>query len=167
MKDRTFDIIAGSIFAVAGTFFVVASRGLTTSSYGSAVGPDAFPTLLGSILVFLGGLSIIRNLKTGTPGKTVSAAPPGTTASGTDYKKLGALICFLAIYIGIFEPLGYVLSTFTFLLATFLLLEPKRPVRKALIAAVFSGTVYFLYVVLLQGTLPPFPEFFAGLAGSR
>ena len=49
--NKKFDILSGTAFLAVGVFFIVASRGITSSSYGSNVGPSVFPTLLGVILV--------------------------------------------------------------------------------------------------------------------
>ena len=44
-------------------------------------------------------------------------------------------------------------------------MDPKQIWKSLLIAAFFSAFVYVGYVVVFQGTLPPFPEFLAGLFG--
>ena len=66
------------------------------------------------------------------------------------------------LYILLFEPLGYVISTFLYLVFVFLVMERKKPLFALLIAAFFSAAVYIAYVVVLQGTLPPFPEWLIG-----
>lgn len=48
-----FDRIASILFLATGVLFIVGSRQLASSSYGSSVGPDIFPLLLGIILVLL------------------------------------------------------------------------------------------------------------------
>ena len=41
-------------------------------------------------------------------------------------------------------------------------MDRKKPLFAVLIAAFFSAAVYIAYVVVLQGTLPPFPEWLIG-----
>ncbi|MFA4949117.1 MAG: tripartite tricarboxylate transporter TctB family protein [Candidatus Krumholzibacteriia bacterium] len=146
--------MAGTAFLAVGAFFVAASRGISKSSYGSNVGPAVFPTLLGIILMALSVIVIYA---------AVTAKGTGKPASGRNYKRLAALIGATIVYIAIFEPLGYVISTFLFLTFVFQLMERKNLVKSLLISAIFSVVVYAAYVVLLQGNLPPFPEFLTNL----
>jgi putative tricarboxylic transport membrane protein len=41
-------------------------------------------------------------------------------------------------------------------------MERKKLLSAILIAAFFSCAVYTVYVIVLQGTLPPFPEWLGG-----
>jgi putative tricarboxylic transport membrane protein len=154
--NRRFDIISGGVFLVIGAFFVTASRGISKSSYGSNVGPAVFPTLLGGFLILLSLMVIATAMKT-----KQTAAKEG--AKG--YGRLALLILAMLVYIALFEPLGYVISTFVFLVFLFQLVERKNLVRSILISAGFSAFVYIGYVVLLQGNLPAFPEFLSTLLG--
>lgn len=156
MIDKRFDILAGTGFLAIGAFFVTASTGITQSSYGSKVGPSAFPMLLGILLIMLSLMVIYGAAKLKGEGK----AP-----TGRKYARLAILIAATIAYIVIFEPLGYVISTFLFLTFVFQLMERKALLKSVLISAVFSGVVYVAYVSLLQGTLPPFPDFLTALAG--
>ncbi|PKL07290.1 MAG: tripartite tricarboxylate transporter TctB family protein [Spirochaetae bacterium HGW-Spirochaetae-9] len=152
--NKRFDVMAGTGFLAIGVFFVAASRGITRSSYGSNVGPAVFPTLLGIILI---GLSII------VISKAIAYKGTEKVIANLNYRRLAALIGAIAVYIVIFEPLGYVISTFIFLSFVFQLMERKKLLKSLLISAIFSSVVYVTYVVLLQGNLPPFPEFLTNL----
>ena len=48
-----FDRIASVLFLAIGVLFIIGSQQLGSSSYGSSVGPDIFPLILGIILVLL------------------------------------------------------------------------------------------------------------------
>lgn len=152
--NKKFDIVSGTAFLAVGAFFIVASRGITSSSYGSNVGPSVFPTLLGILLVVLSLMVIYA-----------AATYKGAEKKSKDLAlgKLFLLIGAIILYILIFEPAGYVISTFLFLSFAFQLMERGKLWKSFLVAAVFSGAVYLVYVVLLQGTLPAFPEFLAGI----
>ena len=41
--SKTFDRYAGIIFFIIGALFIIESRKISASSYGSNVGPDIFP----------------------------------------------------------------------------------------------------------------------------
>lgn len=154
MINKKFDILSGTAFLAVGVFFIVASRGITSSSYGSNVGPSVFPTLLGVILVGLSVVVIYSAITWKAEEKKNSAMAVG---------RLFALIGAIVAYILIFEPAGYVISTCLFLTFAFQLMERGKLWKSFLIAALFSGVVYGVYVVLLQGTLPAFPEFLTEL----
>ena len=51
--DIKFDRIAAIVFLAVGVLFIIGSRSIASSSYGSVVGPDIFPFFLGILLVIL------------------------------------------------------------------------------------------------------------------
>jgi putative tricarboxylic transport membrane protein len=153
MSNKTFDTIAGCVFLIIGMFFITASMGISQSSYGSKVGPNIFPTGLGAILVLLSIIVIAqaRRVKPATKEKEQK-----------NYKRFALVLSSTFLYILLFEALGYVISTFLYLIFVFQVMERKKPFYSILIAAFFSVAVYIVYVVVLQGTLPPFPEWLGG-----
>ncbi|MDA8124649.1 MAG: tripartite tricarboxylate transporter TctB family protein [Deltaproteobacteria bacterium] len=153
MANKTFDTIAGCVFLIVGVFFIVASTGISASSYGSKVGPNIFPTGLGTILVLLSVIVIAQARR---------AAPEAEKKQQRNYKRFALVLSSTFLYVLLFETLGYVISTFLYLLFVFQVMDRKRPLIAVLIAAVFAAAVYIVYVVVLQGTLPPFPEWLIG-----
>ena len=149
LPNKTFDTIAGCVFLIVGVFFITASMGISKSSYGSNVGPNIFPLGLGAVLVFLSLIVIYkaRGYKTSPQEKT-----------RRDYKRFALVLSATLAYILLFEPLGYVISTFIYLTLVFQVMERKKLLTAILIAVFFALAVYGVYVVVLQGTLPPFPE---------
>jgi putative tricarboxylic transport membrane protein len=145
---KTFDTIAGCAFLVVGFFFVLGSQGISRSSYGSNVGPDVFPFGLGIILMLLAVIVIYqaRRLKDNAKGK-----------GARDTNRLGFLLLATIVYVFVFEMLGYVISTFLYLVFVFQVMERKRLFASIAISAFFSCFVYYIYVTVFQGTLPPLP----------
>jgi putative tricarboxylic transport membrane protein len=156
MPNKTFDTIAGCLFLVVGMFFITASTGISKSSYGSNVGPNIFPLGLGAILVLLSGIVITQARR--YPTAVVEKGKRNT-------KRFALVLLSTFIYILLFEPLGYVISTFLYLIFVFQVMERKKPLFTILIAAFFSLVVYTVYVIVLQGVLPPFPEWLVGGEG--
>lgn len=152
--NKRFDILAGGAFLAIGAFFVTASRGITKSSYGSNVGPAVFPTILGSLLILLSLMVIYKALASGKATKGGSVR---------DYGRLAVLVLATVVYILLFKPLGYMISTFLYLSFVFQFMERKRLLSSLLVSAGFSVAVYAAYVGLFQGNLPPFPEFLTAL----
>jgi putative tricarboxylic transport membrane protein len=149
MPNKTFDTIAGCAFLVSGMFFLVGSTGISKSSYGSNVGPSIFPFGLGAILIFLSMLVIYK-------ARNYRHAP--ATKGIRDYRRFALVLSATVVYVFVFEPLGYVISTFLFLTFVFQVMERKKLLHTLIISGLFSFSVYYLYVIVFQGTLPSFPE---------
>jgi putative tricarboxylic transport membrane protein len=147
--NKTFDTIAGSVFLVVGVFFIVGSMGITQSSYGSTVGPNVFPFGLGAILALLSIIVIYQ---------ARHRAGIAKEKREYDYTRFGLLLLATIVYIFVFEPLGYVISTFLYLVFVFQVMERKKLFASIVIAALFACSVYYVYVAVFQGTLPPLPD---------
>jgi putative tricarboxylic transport membrane protein len=143
-----FDRIASILFLATGVLFIVGSRQLASSSYGSSVGPDIFPLILGIILVLLSIRLFYETMVTKTQHSSKEKLL---------YKPF--LIIFFAtlVYILTLETIGYVITTFLFLFVCFQTMERSKVMTSLIISSCFSGLVYFLYVEVLKGTLPGWP----------
>ncbi|WP_232697154.1 tripartite tricarboxylate transporter TctB family protein [Brevibacillus daliensis] len=150
--NKTFDRYGSIIFAIIGVFFIVESTKISTSAYGSQVGPNIFPMGLGILLVLLSLRLFYETLR-------YTEAPKKETGTYQTYqtKRFVLILLCTILYAILLESLGYVISTFLFLLACFNLIEKGKWWPPVIVAAAFSGGVYFVYVDLLQGTLPGFP----------
>jgi putative tricarboxylic transport membrane protein len=147
--NKYFDRYASVIFALIGTLFVVESRNIATSAYGSQVGPNMFPMGLGILLILLSIRLFFESWKaSGGEGKS---AP-------LQHKRFLIILAATCLYAYFLEDIGYVIGTFLFLLAGFRVMGAESWWKSGLIALLFSGGVYYLYVDILQGTLPGFPS---------
>lgn len=146
-----FDRIASIVFLSIGVLFIIGSKNLSSSSYGSVVGPDIFPFILGIFLVLLS----IRLFYESFMSKGADKAK-----EKIEWKPF--LIIFVATlaYILTLETIGYVITTFAFLFVCFQTMERSKVVTSVLISAGFSGLVYVLFVEVLKGTLPGWPIWF-------
>lgn len=147
-----FDRVASVLFLAIGVLFIIGSKNLTGSSYGSAVGPDIFPLILGSILVLLG----IRLFH-----ETIITKNKYSSKEQIQYKPFLIIFTATLIYILTLETIGYVITTFLFLFVCFQTMERSKWFSSLIISASFSGLVYFLYVEILKGTLPGWPVWFS------
>ncbi|EPR26210.1 tripartite tricarboxylate transporter TctB family protein [Geobacillus zalihae] len=149
--NKTADRIAAVAFLAVGALFMVESLRISKSAYGSAVGPNVFPFLLGLVLVLL---SIKLLLETRRYSEATSEKPP------RQYKKFLVIFIAAIFYAALLETVGYVITTFLFLVIGFQTMEKGALWKSIAIAAGFSLGVYGLYVKLLQGTLPSWPIWF-------
>ncbi|WP_213421683.1 tripartite tricarboxylate transporter TctB family protein [Bhargavaea massiliensis] len=146
--SKTFDRYAGIIFLVIGLVFVMEARKISHSAYGSSVGPDIFPTGLGILLILLSARLIYETFKyKGEEGKK----------EPVQYKRFLVIFLSAVAYAFLLEKLGYVASTFLFLIVAFQAMERGSWIKTLIIAAVFSFGVYYFFSELLGGALPGFP----------
>jgi len=150
MVNKRFDRYASITFLAIGIFFMAESRNISESAYGSSVGSDIFPLGLGLILVLLSIRLFYETMRAKDKGSNSEAKP--------DYKRFGIIFAALVAYVFLLEPIGYVISTFLFLLIGFQTLERGKTLLSVIISAAISIGVYYVYVTVLQGTLPALPE---------
>ncbi|MCH6266888.1 tripartite tricarboxylate transporter TctB family protein [Neobacillus citreus] len=150
--ELKFDRIASVLFLAVGVLFIIGSRHLASSSYGSVVGPDIFPLVLGNALVLLS----IRLFF-----ETFQNKNKQENKEKLEYKPFIIIFIATLLYILTLESIGYVITTFLFLFVCFQTMERSKWINSLIISAAFSGLVYFLFVEVLKGTLPGWPIWFS------
>lgn len=150
--SKTFDRYASVVFLIIGAAFAFGSFGISKSAYGSSVGPNIFPLGLGILMILLSIRLFFDTLRYKDEKKEKESL---------DYKRFGIIIGAAFLYVISLETIGYVIGTFLFLLVGFQTMERGKLLRSVIISAIFSLGVYYLFVVLLQGTLPSFPIWFS------
>lgn len=146
--SKAFDRYAGIVFLALGSAFAIESTRISTSAYGSNVGANMFPLILGILLIILSIRLIVETFRYKQEKKSNEKL---------DYKRF-LIIFTAAVLYGLFiEEVGYVISTFLFLLVGFQTMERGKIWMTLLIAGGFSFGVYYLFVEVMDGTLPGFP----------
>ncbi|MBP1930944.1 tripartite tricarboxylate transporter TctB family protein [Ammoniphilus resinae] len=146
--NKTFDRYASIAFLAIGILFIIESRKITASAYGSEVGPNIFPLGLGLVLVVLSLRLLYETFKYQQTEKR---------RSSLDYKRFGIIFVAAFVYCYFLEDIGYVLSTFLFLLIGFQTMQQGKIWSSILISGGFSFGVYYLFVEVLKGSLPGLP----------
>lgn len=146
--NKTFDRYAGIVFLAVGAAFMIESQGISTSAYGSKVGANIFPLLLGLFLTLLSIRLIYETFRYKHQGHKQML----------DYKRFGIILAALVLYALFIESVGYPITTFLFLLIGFQTMQRGKIWVSLFISGVFSFGVYYLYVHVLDGTLPGFPD---------
>ncbi len=140
------------ILIVVGTFFIVSSSQISASTYGSSVGPDIMPTILGIILILLSILLFFQTTKYKSDSQK---------SEEQNYGKFLLMVGLAILYAVTLQWIGYLISTFIFLLIGFQIMKKEKILYSFIISLLFTLVVYYVYVEVLQGTLPGFPEWFA------
>ncbi|WP_409300312.1 tripartite tricarboxylate transporter TctB family protein [Peribacillus sp. SCS-155] len=146
--SQRFDRYTSILFLLVGLGFVIESRRISASAYGSNVGPDIFPMGLGFVLILLSLRLFIE-----TRGYANFESKKGKY----DYKRFLIIVISAILYGLLIETLGYVITTFLFLAICFQTMEKGGWIRTLLISGAFSYGIYYLYVEVMAGTLPGFP----------
>lgn len=149
--SKTFDRYSSILYLIIGLFFVLESRKISESAYGSNVGPNIFPLMLGILLILLSIRLFYETFKylDHKKGKEV-----------LDYKRFFIILSSALLYAFFIETLGFILTTFFFLLVSFQVMEKGGLWKSLIISASFSLCVYYLFVEVLEGSLPGFPVWF-------
>lgn len=143
----TFDRYASVVFAAIGIAVFMYIQNIEIATAGSAIGPKELPAFLSVILIILSLANLYNAIKSKKPAKQEKL----------EYKKFLIIFIALVLYAIVIEPLGYVISTFLFLMVGFQTMEKGGYLKSALIAAAFAGGIYYLYVEIALGVLPPLP----------
>jgi putative tricarboxylic transport membrane protein len=153
MWTGSFDRYASVLFALIGAAFLLESRNIATSAYGSEVGPNVFPFLLGLILILLSVKLFFDSFK--------DKANTNIAREKLMIKRFLIILLASILYAAFLETIGYLISTFLFLFISFQTMEKGIWIKNVLVAAVFSLCVYYLFVVVLKGSLPGLPVWFS------
>ncbi|GAB7057834.1 MULTISPECIES: tripartite tricarboxylate transporter TctB family protein [Paenibacillus] len=149
--NKTVDRYASLVFLAIGAVFMYKSSQLAAqSSIDTSVGPNVFPFGLGFVLVLLSFRLLYETFQYKGESKKKTAA--------LDYKRFGIILAATILYVLLLEVLGYVICTFIFLLIGFQTMERGKWFRSVLISVFFSFGLYYLYVEVLEGTLPGLPS---------
>lgn len=139
-------IVNGFLFALS-LFYTVCARGY---SFGTLTAPKTgfLPQLVGYLAIVVSGYLLVRSLMGKGDAKDVKL--------NCDFKRLGLLILSMALYIILFDVLGYLISTILLLIAAMKIGQVKGwkvPVIVAVCTAVFFYAVFkmFLSVPLPSG----------------
>ncbi|WP_456276105.1 tripartite tricarboxylate transporter TctB family protein [Bacillus sp. AK128] len=149
--SKTFDRYTSFLFLIIGAGFIFESNKISASSYGSNVGPDMFPKILGVLLVLLSLRLFYETFK-------YQATNRGSQKP--EYLRFFMIFGAAILYTALLETLGYVVTTFLFLVIGFQVMQKGGWVKTIIISAAFSFGVYYLFVEVLKGTLPGFPIWF-------
>ncbi|WP_126428122.1 tripartite tricarboxylate transporter TctB family protein [Brevibacillus marinus] len=151
--NKTVDRYTALFFFILGIAFVMGSRTIAQSAYGSSVGGDVFPFWLGVVCTLLSVLLFVETLKSKDEKREKQSL---------DFKTFAIIFVATALYCLLLEKIGYVISTFLFLFVGFQTIQRGKWLLSFIISLIASCGVYYVFVEILQGTLPGFPAWLGG-----
>lgn len=133
------------------------------------IGPGFFPALLGTAIVVCAAAALTRvlvRLRASTPPSDEEAVTPGdavTAAEGSGVpespwvRTTVVLVVLMAAFVTFLLPLGAVIGSALFLLATTQILNPNGRVTNIVLSLSLPIGLYLLLETLLRAGLPPGP----------
>lgn len=147
MTDR---IIFACTLLLAGVYFWATSQ-IPTLELGDPLGPKAFPRMLGAGLLIAAAMLLLEILRN---RKQEKAAPPAAAVRWESHHWIvPAVAGWTALYVLVFEPLGYMLATAIYLLALTAYFNRSRWLMNVLTSVLFAVVSYFSFTMILGVTL--------------
>lgn len=152
------DTGSGAVVVAFAVFYLASAFAIPPSSFTNAVvGPRALPLVIGVAMAVAGAALAARGLLRAPADRATGAPAKEEEAPQQSPVRLAVAAGLLLIYIFLFIPLGYVISTFLFILGVTMYFDRGHPVRNVVYALIFSLTVYLLFTRLLGVALPQGP----------
>ncbi len=149
MTDR---IIAVCMFLLALAYFYATFK-IPSLDSGDPLGPKAFPILLSIGFFVAAVLLLVEASKAKRPVREEKEE------SKEEERKLlliiGGVVVWTAIFIVVFKPFGYILSTAVYLFGLMVYLNPKKWWANVITSVLFTVGIYALFGKVLGVELTP------------
>ena len=157
-------VIFVCIIILTAVYFYATAQ-IPSLEIGDPLGPKAFPRLLGIGMLFTAGLLFVEMWRAGKNGTQESA--PREAEDWRHLKVIGAVVAWTAVYLLVFELLGYVLATTAYLIGLTAYFNRGKWVANVLTSVLFCIISYIMFVKVLGVNLakgePPFSLICTGL----
>lgn len=153
MKRANHDTYVGIVFLLfCGFAWRQISKLPLGVGYQKTIGPEFFPGVMTSVIALLSVALVARSLWRGAKsGDTVLAA-------GHTLLRIGFFFALLFVYILMYEPLGFLLSSCLVLPAGMFMLGERRPLHALLFPTIIIGLGWVGFTKIMMVQLPGFPS---------
>ncbi len=149
----TKSLATGVIALVFGIGYLVMTYLLPDPAMGDAMGPKLFPYIVGFGATLTGAILLLKGYRSQKTGDEVVALQ--VSENKRLYLKIALTLGVATIYGIILDPVGYVISTFIFLLGIMLIINDlKRIVENIITSLSFSVITYYVFSIVLKLSLP-------------
>jgi len=154
----TRNLTAGLIPVVLGVVYLFMTLRLPDVSIGDPLGPRLFPMIVGIGSLVSGVLLVageIRAAKGGARQRADEETAVERSARKALYGKIGLTILAGVVYGFILDTVGYLISTFVFMMILMCLVNTiRRMVENTVVSIGFSVVTYVLFATIFQVRLP-------------
>jgi ABC-type transport system involved in cytochrome c biogenesis permease subunit len=133
-----------AILFLAALYTYLAFTELSYLSSAGRLGPGFMPRIIGVSLVAMCALSLYADAKHRPAEEPVSAA----------WRSAAVLALLSAVFVGLLELVGGLLSMVVFMGASLWILNRGRPLQNALIAVLLPLAIYMVFTVWLRAAMP-------------
>jgi putative tricarboxylic transport membrane protein len=144
------DVVGSAFWILVGLFFCIKSIAYGFL-YEGAPGPGFLPLLGGVTLIFLGLIVFVTALKKAGSEKHLQDK---FFPENFSFKKIILTVLALIVYIAVLEYVGFLLTTFFFMLFLFRAIEPKKWALAIAFSVLIASFSYILFQLLLKVQLP-------------
>ena len=155
-KKIDFNALTGIAVTLFGILYSVMSLLLPKAAIGNAMDPLYFPMGLGILLTLIGLLLVVKSDKSMI--KLAIASMFVKSDKDREVSRMVFYTCLAAILYGLlFEHLGFVISTFGFMMSILFITNGKKYLVNTLVAGIFSISIFALFNYALGIPLPGLP----------
>ncbi len=144
-------IASACFFLLAGTYLYGTLK-LPLLKSSDPMGPRAFPALLGIALAFGAMLLLIETIRARAQADKKEKKPQEEKQKHA--AMLWAVVAWTIVFLFLFEPLGYIVSTTIYILPLMIFFNPKKWWANGITSVLFPIGVYILFVKFLGVMLP-------------
>lgn len=151
-----FDRVAAMITIPIALFLIYVAYSAPKSNIRQTLGPQALPIAVLILIIVCAVFIFIEasgDKQQSAPATDVEEAPP-VSAGFDKYKTVVLVVLGLVVYGIMLEPVGFVISTTLLVLYSARLFEKGKWVRNVVVSLLFSISVYYCFVNLLDVMLP-------------
>ncbi len=142
------DSISGLLGMAVGIFISVKSFELGVGGLHQP-GAGFFPLVGGILLTAFSVILLVQSISV-----KVKSTGAATQDGGGNPRLAVYAFCAVVVYALVFEPLGYILSTFFLVIFLLRIVTPKKWWITVVTSAIISLASYFIFTVLLHSELP-------------
>lgn len=160
------ELIASLVIAVISLVYLINAFFIPMPSLKQQMGPDVFPKSIGLTMLILSGIYVFQQLRGGVKedeDRAVIIGAEEKIQGKVNLKRIGFMLVLMALYVFVFERLGYAISTFLVFMAGVFYLDRRHLMRDGIIAVISSFVLYFIFTTVLRVQLPAGPLKFLGL----
>lgn len=158
MFQKYKDVICGGALILLGIGLFAASFGIKSVAL-NLIKADFFPRLDAALLVILGLILIVTGLSNVRHVQAEEAEQPPFWKNDSTVSMLETL-ALVAVYVFLMKPVGFIISTFLYLVAQMVVLTPReKKTRKnvalfVVISLITSFAIYLVFVKVFYLMLP-------------
>ena len=156
-KFFSFDCVVAVLSVVIAIFLITMAYNAPKSNIRQIVGPEVMPIGVLSLIIVCAIFIFINSInqkKRSTHSKESDVAQP-TFEGYKQYKTVVLIVIGLLVYGTILDPVGFIISTTLLVLWSAYLFEKGKWVRNVVVSLLFSISVYYCFVHVLDVMLPP------------